>query len=86
MRADFHIHTDISDGYNNIKEIVKMSKKNGLTHIAITNHDTIEGLEDAINYGTRENLKVIPGIEISAFNFGENKKVHILGFNFNLNS
>lgn len=85
MKADFHVHTNISDGYNNIKEIVKMAKKNGLTHIAITNHDTVEGLEEAINLGILEGLKVIPGVEISAFNFEKNKKVHILGFNFNIN-
>lgn len=84
MKADFHIHTDISDGYNNIKEIIKMARENGLTHIAITNHDTIDGLEEAINLGKQEGIKVIPGIEISAFNFAKNKKVHVLGFNFEL--
>jgi fructose-1,6-bisphosphatase/inositol monophosphatase family enzyme/predicted metal-dependent phosphoesterase TrpH len=84
MKADFHIHTDISDGYNNIKEIMKMAKQNDLTHIAITNHDTIEGLEEAIKLGKKEGIKVIPGIEISAFNFEKDKKVHILGFNFDL--
>lgn len=84
MKADFHIHTDISDGYNNIKEIMKMAKENGLTHIAITNHDTIDGLEEAINLGKQEGIKVIPGIEISAFNFEKNKKVHVLGFDFEL--
>lgn len=84
MKADFHIHTDVSDGYNNMKEIIKRARENGLTHIAITNHDTIEGLEEAINWGRKEGIKVIPGIEISAFNFEKNKKVHVLGFNFDL--
>jgi len=85
MKADFHIHTNISDGYNKIEEIVKMAKENGLTHIAITNHDTVEGLKQAISLGELQGLKVIPGIEISAYNFKKKKKVHILGFNFDLN-
>lgn len=84
MKADFHIHTDISDGYNNLEEIITMAIENNLTHIAITNHDTVEGLEEAIKLGRKEGVKIIPGIEISAFNFEKNKKVHILGFNFDI--
>lgn len=84
MKGDLHIHTDISDGSYNIEDILNMAKKNELTHIAITNHDTVKGLDEAIKLGEKQNIKVIPGIEISAYDFKNNRKVHILGYNFNL--
>lgn len=84
MKADFHIHTDISDGCSSIEEILNMARESGLTHVAITNHDTVEGLGKAVDLGIREGIKVIPGIEISGFDFQKNKKAHILGFNFDL--
>ena len=47
ITADLHIHTDISDGSLSTEEVIKEAKENGLTHIAITNHDTVKGLEEA---------------------------------------
>ena len=84
MKGDLHIHTDISDGSYNIEEILKMAKQNQLTHVAITNHDTVKGLFNAVKLGEKYNIKVIPGIEISAYDFENNRKVHILGYDFNL--
>ena len=84
MKGDLHIHTDISDGSYTTEEIIKMAKEKNLTHIAITNHDTVKGLNQAINLGKKYNVKVIPGIEISAYDFENNRKVHILGYNFDL--
>ncbi|MTI65827.1 MAG: PHP domain-containing protein [Firmicutes bacterium] len=84
MKADLHVHTDISDSSYDLLKTLKLAKKNNLTHIGIVNHDTIKGLKKAIELGKKQGIKVIPGIEISAFNFKDNKKVHILGFNFDL--
>jgi len=84
MKADLHVHTDISDGSNTLEETIKIAKENNVTHIGIVNHDTIRGLKEAIKVGKKEGIKIIPGIEISAFNFKGKKKVHILGFNFDL--
>lgn len=82
MKGDLHIHTTISDGSYNIKEVLQLAKEKQLTHISITNHDTVEGLKDAVRLGREMGIKVIPGIEISAYDFKSNKKVHILGYNF----
>ena len=41
IKTDLHIHTDISDGSLSTEEVIKEAKENGLTHIAITNHDTV---------------------------------------------
>lgn len=85
MKGDLHVHTDISDSSYNIEETLTMAKENDVTHIGITNHDTVRGLKEAIDIGKSMGIKVIPGIEISAYDFINNRKVHILGYNFNLN-
>lgn len=84
MKGDLHIHTDISDGSYTIDELLKEAKEKKLTHIAITNHDTVDGLEEAIRKGKEIGIKVIPGIEISAYDLKNKRKIHILGYNFNL--
>lgn len=84
MKGDLHIHTNISDGSESYEEVINKAKDKGLTHIAITNHDTVRGLREAINYGEKVGIKVIPGIEISAYDFKNNRKVHILGYNMSL--
>lgn len=84
MKGDLHIHTNISDGSYSTREVLEMAAKNGLTHIGITNHDTVKGLSEAIEMGKEFGIKVIPGIEISAYDFNNKRKVHILGYNFNL--
>jgi predicted metal-dependent phosphoesterase TrpH len=60
-----------------------LAKEHGLTHVAITNHDTVSGLKEAIKLGKEIGIEVIPGIEISAYDFKQNKKTNILGYNFN---
>lgn len=84
MKADFHVHTDISDSSFSLEETMQTAKENCVTHMAITNHDTVRGLREAIKEGEKEGIKVIPGIEISAYDFLNERKVHILGYNFQL--
>lgn len=84
MKGDLHVHTDISDSSYNLIETLEMAKANDVTHIGIVNHDTVRGLKEAIDMGKRMGIKVIPGIEISSYDFTNNRKVHILGYNFNL--
>lgn len=84
MKADLHVHTTISDGTFNAIETIEMAKKRGVTHLGIVNHDTVEGLQEIIELGKENGIKVIPGIEISAYDYERNRKVHLLGYNFNL--
>ena len=86
IKADLHIHTDISDGSLTTEEVIKQAKENGLTHIAITNHDTVKGLKEAIQLGKKYDIVVIPGIEISAYDYKRNRKVHLLGYGIDLES
>ena len=60
---DLHVHTTASDGEYMPSEIVKMAKENNVTTVAITDHDTIEGIEEAIEAGTKLGIEIIPGIE-----------------------
>lgn len=83
MRFDMHIHSNISDGSDDLKKIINDAKLIGLDGIAITNHDTVYGLEEAIKIGQEGGVNIIRGIEVSAYDYKRNQKVHILGYNFN---
>lgn len=74
---DLHVHSNISDGTLTPTEVVKMAADMGLAAIALTDHDTIDGIEEALLAGERYGVQVIPGIEISADYKGSD--LHILG-------
>lgn len=77
--VDFHVHSNISDGTLTPTEVVKMAADKGLAAIALTDHDTIDGVEEALKAGETYGIRVIPGIEISADYNGSD--LHILGLN-----
>ena len=65
MAIDLHTHTVYSDGTLTPEELVKLAKDENLTSIAITDHDTTAGLEDAIYWGIKYGVQIVPGIELS---------------------
>lgn len=75
---DLHTHTTISDGTVTPKEIIHQAKEAGLSAVAITDHDSIDGLEEAQHEADRLGVTFINGIEFSTA-FGENRLIHILG-------
>ena len=62
---DLHVHTTASDGSLSPSEVVKRAKVLGLKAIAITDHDTVAGVEEALKEGESSKVEVIPGIELS---------------------
>lgn len=76
--ADLHIHTYFSDSTSSPQEVVQEAVKNGLSCIAITDHDIIDGVVPAMEAAKAVNLEVIPGIELSS-EF-EGRDIHILGY------
>lgn len=74
---DLHAHTTASDGTMSPNDLVILAKKHGIEAIAITDHDTVEGIPEALAAGEREGIEVIPGFELSVeHNPGS---MHILG-------
>jgi predicted metal-dependent phosphoesterase TrpH len=63
-RIDLHLHTTASDGTLTPGEIVLLAKKRGLAAIAITDHDTIGAVKDAMAAGEKHGIEVVPGTEI----------------------
>ena len=63
---DLHIHTNYSaDGELSPKEIIELAEKIGIKIIAITDHNNIEGIEEALEYAKGKDITIIPGTEIS---------------------
>lgn len=80
MVCDLHCHSKISDGTMGIEEILALARRRGLSAIAITDHDAVAGSTRACVIGKRLGIEVIHGVEMSAFDFKRNRKVHILGY------
>lgn len=79
MRYDLHVHTSFSDGKYYPTDVVKRAIGKGLNGIGITDHDTVSGIDSAIEEGKKHNnFCVIPGIEFSCIY--QNEEVHILGY------
>ena len=78
QRADLHIHTRASDGELSPVELVRAAVAGRLDVIAVTDHDTIAGLPDALAAAAETPLRVVPGIEVSSLH--EGREVHVLGY------
>lgn len=63
--VDLHAHTTASDGSYTPTELVRHAKGKGLSAIAITDHDTVGGVEEASIEGERLGIRVVPGVELS---------------------
>ena len=83
-RCDLHMHTVHSDGTYTPTELVRLAKRAGLACIALTDHDTLNGIAEAQEEGNRSGIEVIAGVEISVkFEPGT---MHILGYFVDRNS
>ncbi|AIS52456.1 protein TrpH [Thermoanaerobacter kivui] len=81
MFADLHMHSKASDGTNSPSVVVRLAKEHGLSCISLTDHDTVEGLEEAIEASFKYQIEVIPGIEFNCYY--KEQEVHILGYFIN---
>jgi hypothetical protein len=80
--VDWHVHTTYSDGVLTPTQVVRLAKKKGLREIAIADHDSVEGVGEAIREGRKIGVEVIPNIEMTAYDVirSSEREVHILGF------
>ncbi|WP_297635737.1 PHP domain-containing protein [uncultured Clostridium sp.] len=78
MKIDLHIHSTASDGRLTPREVVKLAKENNIKCIAITDHNTMEGVKEAQIEGKKLGVRVIAGVELSTRYKG--KQIHLLGY------
>lgn len=76
-KIDLHIHTTASDGTYTPRRAVELARALGLAAIAVTDHDTVSGVPEAMATGEALGVEIVPGIEVSAGYDG--RSVHILG-------
>lgn len=76
---DLHTHTTASDGSMTPMELVRHAFEKGLGAVAVTDHDTVNGVEQALDEGNKLGIEVIPGVEISV---DFNPEMHLLGYFF----
>lgn len=75
---DFHVHSTVSDGTCSPTEVAILAKKANLSVIALTDHDTMAGVNECFQKGLELGLPVIAGVEMSCIY--ESKEIHILGY------
>ena len=75
---DLHVHSNASDGSFTPSEVADMAIEAGLSAIALTDHDTIDGIPEMMSYTKDKPIEVVPGIELSCYY--KEREIHILGF------
>ncbi|MFZ2539692.1 MAG: PHP domain-containing protein [Oscillospiraceae bacterium] len=78
IKGDLHTHTHLSDGSCSIERLFQLAKNTGLDYISITDHDHISDKDRDNELSKKYCVKSIDGVEISAKDFGRNRRVHIL--------
>ncbi len=78
MDCDLHIHTINSDGSMSVKDVVYYAYKSGIKNIAISDHDTLAGVAEAMELGKQFGVRVIPAVEMSVLDKKRNRPVHVL--------
>lgn len=83
-RADLHVHTTCSDGRYSPAEVVDLARRSGLSAVAVTDHDILEGIAPARAAADGSAVEVIPGVEITATH--EGRELHLLAYFFDENN
>lgn len=83
VTADLHTHSTASDGQYTPSELVRLAQSRGIEVLALTDHDTLDGLEEAVQAGNALGLRVVPGVELGA---REHRNLHILGYQVRLDA
>ena len=83
MNIDLHTHSNYSDGLLSPKEVARKAVNAGCNFFSLTDHDTLDGLEEAKKYSESFNLTFVNGVEISAQH--SSRSIHIVGLGINPN-
>jgi predicted metal-dependent phosphoesterase TrpH len=77
--VDLHLHSIHSDGIRTPTELVRMAQAKGLRAIALADHDSVDGIDEALAAGAEHGVEVIPALELSVA-FGKQSDIHLLGY------
>src|SRR6516225_5194755 len=77
-RSDLHLHTTCSDGLYTPQQLVDLARRTGLAAIAVTDHDTLDGVGPARVAAAGTGMEIIAGVEITASYSG--REVHLLAY------
>jgi 3',5'-nucleoside bisphosphate phosphatase len=77
-KIDLHTHSNCSDGTSSVRDILFEAKKAQLELFSLTDHDSVEGIQKAIELSEKLDIPFIPGVEITTH---EHEHTHILGYN-----
>ncbi|MDO5037881.1 MAG: PHP domain-containing protein [Tissierellia bacterium] len=80
--ADFHVHSDFSDSSYSVEETLKKAKVLGIGAMSFTDHDHTETYAYARPLAQALGIALIPGVELSAYDFKRGRKVHLLGYHY----
>jgi 3',5'-nucleoside bisphosphate phosphatase len=76
--VDLHSHTTASDGVLRPRELVRLAARHRVRMLAVTDHDSTDGLPEAIDEAARQGLEIVPGLEINCDVPGA--EIHVLGY------
>ena len=85
INIDLHCHSNFSDGSLSVTDLIKLATYNNCRFLALTDHDTVDGVSIAIENAKNSKLMIISGVEISV-TWYNNILLHILGLNVDFNS
>lgn len=78
MPGDLHTHTNFSDGSSDIELLPKLAARAGLTHLAVSDHDTTLSAEYAYGHPVAQGVRMIPAVELTGFDVARGRRVHLL--------
>lgn len=91
MYVDLHLHTIHSDGKLQVKDTIDIASEKGIKLLSITDHDSVAGVQEAIEYSKSHGISCISGVELSCRNemsileFPQDVSIHILAYNIDYN-
>src|SRR5699024_12462286 len=85
-KIDLHVHSNFSDGKDSVNKVLDLAKARGVKMLSFVDHDTNLTYNEALPYARRIGIDLVPGIEISDYDFMHKHKVHIMVYNFDVDS
>jgi 3',5'-nucleoside bisphosphate phosphatase len=77
-KIDLHSHTNYSDGFYSPAQLIDKAKEKNIELLSITDHDNLAAIAEAVEYGKKVGMEIIPGVEISSDI--HDREIHILGY------